>query len=58
MKTKFWSETLGSRVCRYEDNIKMNFKAVMTGIWTEFIWMRTGTIDDHPDLNTGGEYTV
>jgi hypothetical protein len=35
---------LGRSCCRWEDNIKMHIKAVVTRKWTGLIWMRAGTI--------------
>jgi hypothetical protein len=41
---------LGRPCCKYEDNIKMHIKVVVTRMWTGCIWMRTGTTGDLPDL--------
>jgi hypothetical protein len=48
MHTRFWSEKLKVRVhseyqARWEDNIRMGLRERVWRVWTEFIWLRTGT---------------
>ena len=38
---------LGRTSRRWEDNIKMALQEVGCGIWTELIWLRTGTGGGH-----------
>jgi hypothetical protein len=35
---------IGGPKCRWEDNIKMNLREIGWRAWTEFIWLRIGTV--------------
>jgi hypothetical protein len=38
---------LGRSRCRWEENIKMNFRKLDVGIWTGFGWLGIGTGGGH-----------
>jgi len=38
---------LGRPRRRWEDNIKMDHQKVGCGIWTEYSWLRIGTVGGH-----------
>jgi hypothetical protein len=38
--------SLGRPRCRWEDGIRMNLGETGSGVWIEFDWLRTGTVDE------------